>query len=54
MRALLYKGPDAEQEIAAAEKELENFACSAGVVMRYDLPDAAGTRTLVELRRAQP
>lgn len=54
VRALLYKGPDAEQEIAAAEKELRKFRVSAGVVMRYDLPDAAGTRTLVELRHAQP
>jgi 16S rRNA (guanine527-N7)-methyltransferase len=49
--ALLYKGPDAEQEIASAEKELKKFHAAARVVMRYELPDSLGVRTVVELRR---
>jgi 16S rRNA (guanine527-N7)-methyltransferase len=50
VRALLYKGPDAEQEIASAEKELKKIRATARVVMRYELPDSLGTRTVVELR----
>jgi 16S rRNA (guanine527-N7)-methyltransferase len=49
-QALLYKGPDAEQEIADAAKELKKFHMQAQVVMRYGLPDALGTRTILELR----
>ena len=49
-RALLYKGPDAEQEIASAQKELKKFHMQAQVVMRYELPDALGTRSIVEIR----
>lgn len=45
-RALLYKGPDADAEIAGAEKA--NFRVR--VVERYDLPEAMGTRTMVEVR----
>ncbi len=48
-KALLYKGPDTEQEIAEAEKELKKFRLRAEVVMRYDLPDALGTRTVIQL-----
>lgn len=44
VRALLYKGPDAEQEIAEATKG----KVSARVVLRYELPEGAGTRTIVE------
>ena len=42
---LLYKGPDAEQEIADAGK----FHGKIEVVMRYDLPDSLGTRTIVQI-----
>ena len=49
-RALLYKGPDAEQEIASAQKELKKFHMQAQVVMQYELPDALGTRSIVEIR----
>jgi 16S rRNA (guanine527-N7)-methyltransferase len=42
-RILLYKGPDAEQEIAEAPK----IRVRMEVVMRYDLPDSLGTRTIV-------
>lgn len=52
-RALLYKGPDAEQEIASAEKELKKFRVNAAVVMRYELIDGLGTRTVVELTAAR-
>ena len=42
-RILLYKGPDAEQEIAEARKTRVRME----VVLRYDLPDSLGTRTIV-------
>jgi 16S rRNA (guanine527-N7)-methyltransferase len=44
-RLLLYKGPDVEREIAEVRKP----RASIKVVMRYDLPDAMGTRTIVEI-----
>jgi 16S rRNA (guanine527-N7)-methyltransferase len=44
-RLLLYKGPDVEREIA----EVRNPRASIKVVMRYDLTDAMGTRTIVEI-----
>ncbi len=49
-RALLYKGPDTEQEIAEAEKDLKKFRIQADVTMRYDLPDSLGIRTVVGLQ----
>lgn len=51
-RLLLYKGPDAEQEIADAEVEAARFRVRMGVVMRYELPDAQGTRAIVEIQAA--
>lgn len=48
-RLLLYKGPDAEQEIAAAAAEIRRFRVTARIVSRYELPDAMGTRTVVEI-----
>ena len=50
-RCLLYKGPDADQEIAEAAPRLERNRIRAAVVARDDLPGECGTRTLVELRR---
>jgi 16S rRNA (guanine527-N7)-methyltransferase len=44
-RSLLYKGPDVEQEIAANKRPAQ-----IDIVMRYELPDALGARTIVELR----
>jgi 16S rRNA (guanine527-N7)-methyltransferase len=49
-RCLLYKGPDAEQEIADAAARLERSSLQASIVAQYDLPGGYGTRTLVELR----
>jgi 16S rRNA (guanine527-N7)-methyltransferase len=50
-RALLYKGPDAEGDIAQAAADLRKHHLSAAVVYRYTLPDALGSRSVVELRR---
>lgn len=50
-RALLYKGPDAETEIAEALPEARKRQLRMQVVFRYDLPDEAGTRTIVEIAR---
>jgi 16S rRNA (guanine527-N7)-methyltransferase len=50
-RALLYKGPDAEMEIAEAEQEARKRKIRMRVIERYDLPDALGARTIVEMSR---
>jgi 16S rRNA (guanine527-N7)-methyltransferase len=50
-RALLYKGPDAEKEIAEATAEARKRQIQMRVVERYELPDALGTRTIVEMSR---
>lgn len=46
---LLYKGPEAELEIAEAAAEARKIRARLEVVMRYDLPDSLGTRTIVEI-----
>jgi 16S rRNA (guanine527-N7)-methyltransferase len=51
VRCLLYKGPDADEEIAEAVPRLRRSRIQASIVARYDLPDQSGTRTLVELKR---
>lgn len=45
-RLLLYKGPDAERELAEAKQ------CNvcAELLSRYELPDELGVRTLIEIR----
>jgi 16S rRNA (guanine527-N7)-methyltransferase len=48
-RILLFKGPDAEQEIAEAALDARRLGAQAEVVMRYDLPDSFGTRTIVQV-----
>ncbi len=48
-RVLLYKGPDAEREIAEAAGDARHRRVHVRVAMRYDLPDALGSRTIVEL-----
>jgi len=50
VRILLYKGPDAEREIDEAATQCRKLRARIAVVMRYNLPDAAGTRTIVEIR----
>ncbi len=49
-RILLYKGPDAEAEIAEAAPEAAKRRVHLRVVERYELPDALGTRTIVEIK----
>jgi 16S rRNA (guanine527-N7)-methyltransferase len=50
-RALLYKGPVVENEIAEASAEARKRNITMHVVQRYDLPDGLGTRTIVEMSR---
>jgi 16S rRNA (guanine527-N7)-methyltransferase len=51
VRVLLYKGPDAEAEIAEAMPEARKRELDLKVVSRYELPDALGARTIVEISR---
>lgn len=53
-RVLLYKGPDAESEIAEATAEATKNRFRLRVVERYALPDALGTRTIVEISAPPP
>jgi len=46
-RALLYKGPDVEAEIAEARTP----GLKIEILMRYDLPDGLGARTIVQIAR---
>lgn len=46
LRALLYKGPDVEAELSG----LRPARLQLNIVMRYELPDSMGTRTMVEMR----
>jgi 16S rRNA (guanine527-N7)-methyltransferase len=48
-RALLYKGPDVENEIAVAQEEAKKRRVKMRIVERYELPDGLGLRTIVEL-----
>jgi 16S rRNA (guanine527-N7)-methyltransferase len=48
-RVLAYKGPDVEQEMAEAEQEAKKRKVRMEVVMRYELPEGQGSRTIVAL-----
>lgn len=48
-QVLLYKGPDVEHELKEAETEAKQRRVRMSVVMRYDLPDSLGTRTIVRI-----
>jgi 16S rRNA (guanine527-N7)-methyltransferase len=50
-KIILYKGPDAEREIAESAKECAKLRVRAEVVMRYDLPDSLGARTIIQITR---
>lgn len=52
-RLLLYKGPDVEQEIEEAGQEAAKRRVRADIVMRYELPEGMGNRTIVELSAAK-
>jgi 16S rRNA (guanine527-N7)-methyltransferase len=49
-RALLYKGPDVEAEIAEAAAEARKRRVRVSISLRYELPEGLGVRTIVELR----
>jgi 16S rRNA (guanine527-N7)-methyltransferase len=51
-RILLYKGPDVEQEIAEAVQDARKLRVGVRVVMRYELPEGMGTRSVVEINSA--
>ncbi|MFN9919115.1 MAG: 16S rRNA (guanine(527)-N(7))-methyltransferase RsmG [Acidobacteriota bacterium] len=44
--ALLFKGPDLAAEITAADREIRRHHLSVTEALRYELPDAAGIRTI--------
>jgi 16S rRNA (guanine527-N7)-methyltransferase len=48
-KLLLYKGPDAAQEIAEAAAEARKIQARMEEVMRYELPDSMGMRTIVQI-----
>ena len=48
-RLLLYKGSNVEEELS----EVEKHRLHAEVVLRYDLPDGLGARTLIQVRRGK-
>lgn len=50
-RVLLYKGPDAQLEIAEAAQEARKKQVRLRVIERYELPDGLGTRTIIEMAR---
>jgi 16S rRNA (guanine527-N7)-methyltransferase len=49
VRILLYKGPDAEEEIVEAAGEARKIGAKMEVAMRYELPDSMGARTIVQI-----
>jgi 16S rRNA (guanine527-N7)-methyltransferase len=51
-RVLFYKGPDAATEISEAAPETAKRQLRLRIIERYELPDALGTRTIVEMKRA--
>jgi 16S rRNA (guanine527-N7)-methyltransferase len=53
VKLLLYKGPDVEQEIAEAAAEARKRRVRLEIVMRYELPGAQGSRTIVEIGKSR-
>ncbi|MCX6613055.1 MAG: 16S rRNA (guanine(527)-N(7))-methyltransferase RsmG [Acidobacteria bacterium] len=50
-RALFYKGPEVQNEIETAMPETRKRYLMAREILRYELPDSLGTRTIVEVVR---
>jgi|HigsolmetaAR201D_1030396.scaffolds.fasta_scaffold08101_4 16S rRNA (guanine(527)-N(7))-methyltransferase GidB len=50
-RLLLYKGPDADQELSEAAPELRRLRLKAGISLRYELPDSSGLRSIIEIQQ---
>ena len=53
-KVLLYKGPDAQTEIAEASAETAKRQLRLRITERYELPDSLGTRTIVEMTATAP
>ncbi len=51
VRLLLYKGPDSQQEIEDAAGPGKKLRVRMRVVFTYELPEAMGTRTVIEVVR---
>ena len=51
VRALFYKGPDAETEIAEAVMEIRKRHVQVRIAFTYSLPDELGIRSIVEISR---
>ncbi len=50
-RALLYKGPEIEAEIAEASREAASLGVKFEILMHYELPDSLGARNIVQISR---
>jgi len=48
-KIILYKGPDADREIQESAKDAAKLRARLAVVMRYELPDSLGSRTIVQI-----
>ena len=48
-KVLLYKGPDAEHEMAEASSEAQRKRVRLSLAARYSLPDGLGMRTIVQI-----
>ncbi len=48
-KALLYKGPDLAAEIAAATREMKKARVQVEEVLRYELPEQMGMRTIAQV-----
>ncbi len=53
-KILLYKGPDAEQEIAESARAAAKLHARMKGAMNCELPDGMGTRTIVEITVPRP
>ncbi len=51
IRLLLYKGPDAENEIKEARRDMAVARWNTRIIETYELPDSLGSRTIVEVCR---
>jgi 16S rRNA (guanine527-N7)-methyltransferase len=54
VRALLYKGPDAQAEVEEARKDSKWKQFEMSIVERYELPGDYGQRAIIEIRAASP
>ena len=50
-RALLYKGPGVGAEISDAARDARSLGVKFEIVMRYELPDGLGTRSIVQIAK---